>query len=114
MPSNAATEIQPRKRSNLTFLPDRITYSKSYSLLDRLECDGQGMISRSIKEDDVGKGEYLYYRDRSKHFPCIERAEGVYLYDNEGKKYLDATGGPFVVSIGYGVPEIVEAIAEQA
>jgi adenosylmethionine-8-amino-7-oxononanoate aminotransferase len=63
---------------------------------------------------DLEQGDYLYYRDRSKHFPCIESAKGVYLYDKKGKRYLDATGGPFVVNIGYGVPEIVEAIAEQA
>jgi adenosylmethionine-8-amino-7-oxononanoate aminotransferase len=60
------------------------------------------------------QGKYLYYRDRSKCFPCIEKAEGIYLYDKEGRKYLDATGGPFVVSIGYGVQEIVDAIVEQA
>lgn len=60
------------------------------------------------------KSESLFYRDRLKPFPCIKRAKGVYLYDTDGKKYLDATGGPFVVNIGYGVSEIVDAIAEQA
>lgn len=70
--------------------------------------------STSWKDLDMEQKEYLYYRDRKKYFPCIEYASGVYLYDIHGKKYLDATGGPFVVSIGYGVPEITDAIAEQA
>ncbi len=47
-------------------------------------------------------------------YPVIERGEGVYLYGTEGRRYLDASGGPLVVNVGHGVQEIVEAIAEQA
>src|SRR5262249_50001234 len=42
------------------------------------------------------------------------RAEGVYIWDNDGKKYLDACGGAAVVSIGHGVREVVERIHSQA
>lgn len=49
-----------------------------------------------------------------KTYPTIEHGEGVYLYDKEGKHYLDAIGGMFVVTIGYGVPEIGAAMAEQS
>ncbi len=75
---------------------------------------GNEMPSAAGAGRGPGQGPYLYYRDRSRFFPCIERAEGVYLYDRTGKRYLDATGGPFVVTIGYGVPEIAEAVAAQA
>lgn len=40
--------------------------------------------------------------------------EGIYLYDAKGKCYLDAIGGTHVISIGHGVAEIADAIAEQA
>lgn len=43
----------------------------------------------------------------------IVRGEGVYLYDDRGYRYIDAAGGPMVVNIGHGRPEIAEA-ARQA
>ena len=57
---------------------------------------------------------HLFHRDRKKTYPMIDRGEGVYLYDQQGKAYLDASGGPMVVNIGHGVPEIIEAMVRQA
>ena len=34
--------------------------------------------------------------------PIVERGEGAYIYDNHGKRYLDALSGLFVVQAGYG------------
>jgi adenosylmethionine-8-amino-7-oxononanoate aminotransferase len=42
-----------------------------------------------------------------------DRAEGVYIWDTAGKRYLDGSGGACVVSIGHCVPEILEAIQRQ-
>ncbi len=42
-----------------------------------------------------------------------ERAEGVYIYDEDGKRYLDAPGGMWAVQIGYGRQEMADAISEQ-
>jgi glutamate-1-semialdehyde 2,1-aminomutase len=44
----------------------------------------------------------------------IERAEGAYLYDADGRKYLDYVGswGPMI--LGHGHPAVVEAVREQA
>jgi len=50
-------------------------------------------------------------RDRWKQ---ISYGRGVYLFDTEGQRYLDACAGVHVVSIGHGIQEIVEAMAEQA
>lgn len=44
----------------------------------------------------------------------ISRAEGVYTYDANGKRYLDGVGGLWCMNVGYGRDEIVDAIAEQA
>jgi acetylornithine/N-succinyldiaminopimelate aminotransferase len=44
----------------------------------------------------------------------IVRAEGVYLYDVSGKKYLDAIGGISVCNTGHRHPEVVRAIKDQA
>ncbi len=42
------------------------------------------------------------------------RGEGVYLWDEEGKRYLDAVAGVAVNTLGHGHPGLVKAIAEQA
>lgn len=47
-------------------------------------------------------------------YPTIANGKGVYLYDNEGKKYLDASSGAVTANIGHGVVEIIEAMHEQA
>ena len=48
-------------------------------------------------------------------YPVMERAEGIYLYDIEGKRYIDGSGGSSAVtSIGHGVREVLEAMSTQA
>lgn len=44
----------------------------------------------------------------------ITAAEGNYLYDAEGKKYLDLIGGISVCNIGHRHPKVVDAIKKQA
>lgn len=58
--------------------------------------------------------DHVFYKHFFKPYPVVSHGQGVYLYDREGKRYLDASGGPVVVNIGHGVPEVAEAIAEQA
>ena len=43
----------------------------------------------------------------------FDRGEGVYLYDVDGKKYLDFAAGIAVVGLGYGNPEFGEALKNQ-
>ncbi|HWL41656.1 MAG TPA: aspartate aminotransferase family protein [Ilumatobacter sp.] len=44
----------------------------------------------------------------------IERGEGCYVYDSDGKRYLDGLAGLFCNAIGHGRPELAEAAADQA
>ena len=46
--------------------------------------------------------------------PIIVRGEGPYIYDNHGKRYLDALAGLFVSQLGHGRTELAEAAAKQA
>ncbi len=46
--------------------------------------------------------------------PTIERAQGSWLYDTEGKKYLDLSAGLVAVNLGHSHPTVVRAIADQA
>ena len=47
-------------------------------------------------------------------FPVVlERGEGVYLYDTDGRKYLDFAAGIAVCGLGYGNQELNEALKAQ-
>lgn len=53
-------------------------------------------------------------RSFRKHFPAAVRGEGAYLWDADGKQYLDFSGSAAVNFIGHGVAEITAAMAAQA
>ncbi len=44
----------------------------------------------------------------------LTRGEGVYVYDDQGKKYLDCAAGIAVNALGYGDPALVKAIRDAA
>ena len=57
----------------------------------------------------------VFYRQRPGwRFPTAVRADGVWIWDADGRRLLDAAGGALVVNVGHGVAEIAEAIADQA
>jgi adenosylmethionine-8-amino-7-oxononanoate aminotransferase len=47
-------------------------------------------------------------------YPAIDHGKGIYLYDTEGKRYIDASSGPITCSLGHGVTEIAEVMKAQA
>jgi len=56
----------------------------------------------------------LFSRNLKKTFPIAARGEGCWIIDESGRRYLDAAGQAAVVSIGHGVAEIGQAMAEQS
>jgi taurine---2-oxoglutarate transaminase len=46
--------------------------------------------------------------------PTLDRADGCFLYDTSGKKYLDLSAGLVAVNLGHSHPTVVRAIAQQA
>jgi adenosylmethionine-8-amino-7-oxononanoate aminotransferase len=57
--------------------------------------------------------DYLFYQAR-RELPFIERAEGVYIWDHTGKKYLDGSSGAVCCNIGHGNLRVAERLADQA
>ena len=51
---------------------------------------------------------------RHGEMPVIVRGSGPYVYDQDGKRYLDGLAGLFVSQIGHGRTEVAEASARQA
>jgi adenosylmethionine-8-amino-7-oxononanoate aminotransferase len=46
--------------------------------------------------------------------PVMVKGEGAYLYDSQGKRYLDGLAGLFVSQLGHGRTELADAAAAQA
>ncbi|MFL2789086.1 MAG: aspartate aminotransferase family protein [Paracoccaceae bacterium] len=46
--------------------------------------------------------------------PIIDRAQGIYMWDTNGKKYLDGSSGPVTTNLGHGNKNVLEAMAKQA
>ena len=59
-------------------------------------------------------GSPLLLRSFRKAFPSAARAEGVTIWDTQGKQYLDFSGSAAVNFIGHGVSEIAAAMMQQA
>ena len=47
------------------------------------------------------------------HPITVSRAAGAYLWDDQGKKYLDFVGGIGVLNVGHNHPRVVEAFRKQ-
>jgi len=48
----------------------------------------------------------VFHRRLDYQYPFITHGKGIYLYDENGKEYIDAAGGAVVANIGHGVKEI--------
>lgn len=55
----------------------------------------------------------VFYRKLERGYPLCVKGKGIYLYDQNGKRYIDGSGGPVCVNIGHGVEEIAEAARDQ-
>lgn len=58
--------------------------------------------------------DHVFHRNLLKKYPVAVRAAGVYIFDNDGNAYLDASSGAVAANLGHGVQEIVDAMAAQA
>ncbi|MFY0574971.1 aspartate aminotransferase family protein [Cystobacter fuscus] len=56
---------------------------------------------------------HVLLRNLARDFPVISHGQGVYLFDKQGKRYLDGSGGALVVSVGHGNREVADRIHEQ-
>ncbi len=63
-----------------------------------------------IKQNEA----FILHRTVKKEWKYITHGQGVYLFDTDGKRYLDAAAGVHVVSIGHGVKEVIDAMQQQA
>ncbi len=60
------------------------------------------------------ENDFVFYRNFHQDYPLADRAEGIYIYDKSGKRYIDGCSGAVVSNIGHGVKEVADAIYQQA
>ena len=61
---------------------------------------------------DGNPPSHLFYQTRLRR-PVLDRAEGVYLWDTDGKRYLDGSSGAMVCNIGHSNPRVLAAMRAQ-
>lgn len=60
-----------------------------------------------------GPVQLFYLKDGAPRRPVVERGEGIYLFDTEGRRYIDASSGPIAANIGHGNARVIEASDRQ-
>lgn len=55
----------------------------------------------------------VFHRVLDRQLPTATRSEGVWIETDDGRRYLDASGGAVVVNVGHGRREIAEAVGRQ-
>jgi acetylornithine/N-succinyldiaminopimelate aminotransferase len=60
--------------------------------------------------------DFLRFQGQTNPFPYlieVDKAEGIYIYDKSGKRYMDMIAGVAVNNIGHCHPKVVQAIKSQ-
>ncbi len=55
---------------------------------------------------------YLFYQSRNPR-PYLDRGEGIYLFDETGKRYIDGSSGAMVSNIGHSNPRVLAKMKAQ-
>lgn len=56
---------------------------------------------------------YLFYQT-AVQLPLVKKAEGIYIWDEDGKEYIDGCSGAMISNIGHGNPRVARVMTEQA
>ena len=86
-----------------------------YPMTESMITDGS---TPPVAEGNAAEHLWMHFTRMSsfatKPVPIIERGEGAYIWDTNGRRYLDGLSGLFAVQAGHGRVELVEAAATQA
>jgi len=66
------------------------------------------MIVGGMEMDNV------FYRNLKKEYLEVDYGKGIYLFDKQGKRYIDACSGSAVANLGHSDERIIKAMTEQA
>lgn len=58
------------------------------------------------------KPSHLFYVTRLRR-PVVDRAEGIYVWTQDGRRFIDGSSGPVAVNLGYGNRNVLDAMQRQ-
>jgi len=70
-------------------------------------------LTQEILQDNFDYTLFSWSKQKGHSPIAVEYAEGVYLYDYDGKRYIDFSSGLMNVNIGHGNQRITEAVTKQ-
>jgi len=72
------------------------------------------MTNPNLSYGPRGGPEQLFFlKDGTPRRPWVERGEGIYRWDTQGRRYIDASSGPITANIGHANPRVIEASERQ-
>ena len=63
--------------------------------------------------DHGGPVQLFFLKKSDPRRPMVERGEGIYLWDTQGRRYIDASSGPIASNLGHGNARVIEAADRQ-
>ena len=78
--------------------------------MNKPRIDHNGANEPSNRSAIGGPQDIFYANSNIVPLPIIERAEGIYMWDEEGNEYIDASSGPVVSNIGHGNRHVADAV----
>lgn len=69
--------------------------------------------TQEIVQDNLDYTLFSWSKQKGIAPIAVQRAEGVYLYDYDGKRYIDFSSGLMNVNIGHGNQRVTEAVVRQ-
>lgn len=75
--------------------------------------DTETSAAQGIIRDNLDHTLFSWSKQKGIDPIAVKRAEGVYLYDYDGKRYIDFSSGLMNVNIGHGNQRITEAVVRQ-
>src|SRR3979411_3223798 len=75
--------------------------------------EGARYLKFYVNEHRMTQSQHVFHRHTQSDLPVAVRGEGLYIFDRDGKRYLDASGGAAVSCLGHGHPRVIAAIQEQ-
>ena len=70
-------------------------------------------VGEQIIQDNLDYTLFSWSKQKGQNPIAVKYAEGVYLYDYDGKRYIDFSSGLMNVNIGHGNQRITDAVVKQ-
>src|SRR5690348_3412758 len=74
---------------------------------------GARLMSVSTRPAIGGPQSLFYSSAITQALPRMVRGEGIYLWDDEGTRYIDAASGTFLTNLGQGNERVLQAMFDQ-